>query len=287
MSSAPKKFWIPVFNGVFAHRKRIGAGIWVFLWLIDHTTREMPATDGKVEGLVHGGNPIPLNQIAADLDMSWRSIYDQLCELEKGGYIRKVIHGNGLANGYAVLNSKRFVNRRGKQDESQNKTPEETSIGTPEEKRRGSPLEVCMGTPEEIRNDPCSFPQEPLKKSATHNRKDNTRQHKDDTDVDPSLAARFLCEVCGNFDMRFQRDRSEQIRVEAKNRGLSPKAIADLMISQWNLYNDSRAKLNCPVQSAERFWSSGTWHDAILWPWRDGHLPKPQTDRRYASGVSA
>src|SRR5215468_321775 len=48
-------FVIPVSNGIFAHRDKIGASIWVFLWLIDRSTYEVPTADGQdVEGLVLG-----------------------------------------------------------------------------------------------------------------------------------------------------------------------------------------------------------------------------------------
>jgi Helix-turn-helix domain len=94
---------------------------------------------------------------------------------------------------------------------------------------------------------------------------------------DPSVSARILSEVCGNFNMRFQADRAQQLKAEAAKRGISTKAVADLMISQWRHYNSSRPKLNCPVQSAEKFWTSGIWEDAKSWPWRDPPKKQLQT----------
>jgi hypothetical protein len=94
---------------------------------------------------------------------------------------------------------------------------------------------------------------------------DNTRQEDVEPD-DPSVAVRLLCEECGNFDMRFLGDRARQIKAESLKRGINCKAVADFMISQWQLYNSSRPRLNYPVQSAEKFWTSGIWHDTACWP---------------------
>ena len=106
----------------------------------------------------------------------------------------------------------------------------------------------------------------------TPNKKNRRRQEEDDLD-DPSLASRFLSEACGNFNMHFQAERALQLKAEAAKRGISTKATADLMLSQWELYNSSRTKLSYPVTSAEKFWSSGTWHDSALWPWKEGTAP--------------
>jgi len=261
LKSVPKPTYsIPVSNGLFAHREKIGVAIWVFLWLIDATTKEIPGADGKAEGLVYGGRPLPLGAIAADLKMSWRSTYEQVAQLVEGGYVRKIANGNGRANGYAVVNSKRFA-KRGKSRDANAGTTAEISTGTTEENRRGTTEEKCV--------DLCRKTSVPMQKSATYNKEevlqDNTRQENTEPD-DPSLAARLLCEECGNYDMRFLGDRAKQIKTEAKKRGISCKAVADLMISQWRLYNSSRPRLNYPVQSAEKFWTSGIWHDTACWP---------------------
>lgn len=259
LKSLPKPTYsIPVSNGVFAHQKRIGAAIWVFLWLIDHTTKEVSTEDGKVEGLVSGGHPVPLSDIAADMEkMSSDAVYEHLAHLAKAGYIRKIVHGNGRANGYVVVNSKRFRSRRTKARWLE----VETVVQKPE------------GTVVQKQDDHRAFVSGPSYKSPGIYKEevlqDNTRQEDIEPD-DPSVAARLLCEECGNYDMRFLGDRAEQIKTEAKKRGISCKADADFMISQWRLYNSSRARLTCPVQSAERFWTSGTWDDSKLWPWKDG-----------------
>jgi biotin operon repressor len=242
--SSKPTYAIPVSNGLFAHREKIGAAIWVFLWLIDATTKEIPGADGKAEGLVYGGQPVPLSVIAADLDMSRDAIFEHLGLLTKAGYIRKVGYGNGRPNGYAVVNSKRFANRRTKTGRwdtvtvVQKQVDRRTKTGRPSYKS------------------PSIYKEEVLQ--------DITRQEDTEPD-DPSTAARLLCEECGNYDMRFQGDRAEQIKVEAKKRGMTCKAVAELMISRWQLFNSSRPRLNYPVQSALKFWTSGIWDNPACW----------------------
>jgi hypothetical protein len=105
-----------------------------------------------------------------------------------------------------------------------------------------------------------------------------TRAQDEPEVTDPHFWVRLLSEECGNFDVRFQRERIEQIKALAAKRNIAAKEAAEFMVSQWQSYNSSRAKLNFPVSSAERFWTSGTWHDSDLWPWIKGQEPK---SRRY------
>jgi hypothetical protein len=106
----------------------------------------------------------------------------------------------------------------------------------------------------------------------TRNKKKEEDREKDGDD-DPCLASRLLSEVCGNFNMKFQSDRGLQIKAEAAKRGTTARAVANLMITQWELYNSSRGRLSYTVSSAEKFWSSGTWHDSGLWPWEKAAAP--------------
>jgi hypothetical protein len=109
---------IPVSNGIFAHRKRIGAAIWVFLWLIDKTTKEVEAMNGEgMDGLVFGGRPVTMSAVATDLQLSVNGVRDQLSQLLRAGYIRTIQHGVGIANGYAVLNSKKWGRNESHEEE--------------------------------------------------------------------------------------------------------------------------------------------------------------------------
>jgi len=176
MSGAERNFSIPVSNGIFGHRRRIGAAVWVFLWLIDHTTKEIPTADGKVEGLVHGGQPVALGTIASDLEMSWDAIQQHLAQLAIAGYIRKIVHGTGRANGYAVINSKRFSNRRTKRDRSNPETAVQNATGTP--------VQDAIGTHGENAIDLSRFVRGPIDKTPSVYKEevlqDNTRHTKSD-----------------------------------------------------------------------------------------------------------
>ena len=79
-----QSYSFPVWNGIFEHRARIGEAIWVFLWCIDRITREK---DGI--GIVYGGAPIKIRQMAEDLDFSYRTIERHFEILESGRYVTR------------------------------------------------------------------------------------------------------------------------------------------------------------------------------------------------------
>lgn len=66
---------IAVSNGIFEHCEQIGVALWVFLWMLDRTTKEAPGDDGQIEGLVYGGRPIPARDIGNDLQMTVRTVH--------------------------------------------------------------------------------------------------------------------------------------------------------------------------------------------------------------------
>jgi hypothetical protein len=74
---------IPVWNGLLAHRPRVGAAIWAFLWCLDGITQE---TDGV--GLVHGGAPVKIPVIAAALQINESTARRDLKHLDREGYVR-------------------------------------------------------------------------------------------------------------------------------------------------------------------------------------------------------
>lgn len=93
---------IPVWNGVFEHFARIGEALWVFEWCLDGITKE---TDGI--GLVHGGAPVKLKRIAADLKgIHQEMVRRHLKKLVDGKYLRmrRTAYGQIIE----VLNSKKF-----------------------------------------------------------------------------------------------------------------------------------------------------------------------------------
>ncbi|WP_176705861.1 hypothetical protein [Paenibacillus hemerocallicola] len=81
---------IPVSNGLFEHRERIGPAIWEFLWLIDRTTTEEVDDNGERWGLVLGGVPVKHEQIAHELGSSERTVKRNLARLKDEMYISSI-----------------------------------------------------------------------------------------------------------------------------------------------------------------------------------------------------
>jgi hypothetical protein len=112
LSSCPatprQNYPIPISNGILerSHVEAIGPAIWVFLWMIDHTTKEVPGEDGQFEGLVFGGAQVRAAVIAADLGLSVRLVHEHIKRLRS--YIRVIPMGEGLPSGYAVVKSKKW-----------------------------------------------------------------------------------------------------------------------------------------------------------------------------------
>ena len=100
---------IPVSNGIFEDCQQIGVALWVFLWMLDRTTKEAPGDDGQIEGLVYGGRPIPARDIGNDLQMTVRTVHAHLKHLLDAGYLRTISFGDGIPPGYRVLKSKKWA----------------------------------------------------------------------------------------------------------------------------------------------------------------------------------
>jgi hypothetical protein len=105
---APTTFAIPISSGILAHCQKIGIALWVFIWLIDRTTREVPSANGCTEGLVYGGRAIRAHEIGRELEMPTRTVQAHLDRLVAYGYLRRINHAQGVASGYAVLRSKKW-----------------------------------------------------------------------------------------------------------------------------------------------------------------------------------
>jgi len=81
---------IPVSNGLFEHKERIGAAIWEFLWCIDRTTSEEIDGDGIRWGIILHGTPIKIERIAAEIKSSSRTVQRNMSHLKSEGYISTV-----------------------------------------------------------------------------------------------------------------------------------------------------------------------------------------------------
>jgi DNA-binding transcriptional ArsR family regulator len=285
----PRTFTIPVSNGLLcaSHREKIGAAIWVFLWLIDHTTKEVPAADGKVEGLVHGGQPVALSAIASDLGMSWDAIYEHLAQLAKAGYVRKIVHGIGRANGYAVVNSKRFSNRRTKADRSEPETSVQNPAGTPVQNATGTPVQIPIDLPAFVRGptdkSPSVYKERLLQDLSRHKSND------DDPHFTPDMIAQAVCDDLGLSGADLMRTIGDVAKYELKH-GKTADEVRGAMTEAWREHSAALAdgKLD-PAYSPgpDTFFGKAKWRNKATWNWREGHKPRPEKSRRYANGASA
>ncbi|UYL94147.1 putative transcriptional regulator [Geobacillus phage vB_GthS_PK5.2] len=104
----PESFYFPVYTGLLTpeHRERIGPAIWEFLWLISKVTKEVQE-EGETLGIVLGGRPVKLAEIADDLGSSERSVRRNITRLKEQGYIESVRAPYGEI--YRVRKSKKFA----------------------------------------------------------------------------------------------------------------------------------------------------------------------------------
>lgn len=88
------------------HRKRLGLAIYEFIWCIDKVTKEIPESGGKQDGIVLGGAPVKVGQIAKDLGEDARVARRNLVSLAGEGYITRTRTPYGFS--IKVRNSQKF-----------------------------------------------------------------------------------------------------------------------------------------------------------------------------------
>ena len=105
-----KPIMLPVSRGILEHKDRMGPAIWEFLWFIDKVTEDVPDGAGKFNGIVLGGHPVSLAQIAGDLKEAVITTRRNVAALESAGYIiRQRLPENRC--GYMVTNSIKWIQR--------------------------------------------------------------------------------------------------------------------------------------------------------------------------------
>jgi len=100
----------PMYSGLLEHRhyKKIGSAIWLFLWCISSTTKEVER-DGIVWGIVLGNKPVKISDLENEFGVSDRTIRSWIKTLEDNQYIKVTRAPYGLV--FTVRNSKKFKNR--------------------------------------------------------------------------------------------------------------------------------------------------------------------------------
>jgi hypothetical protein len=82
------RFYAPMWGGLLTaeHRDRMGSAVWEYMWTIVRTTKEVER-DGQCWGLVRGGAPVKIEEIAAECGWDPRTVRRHLTRLQKGGYL--------------------------------------------------------------------------------------------------------------------------------------------------------------------------------------------------------
>lgn len=60
---------------------------------------------------------------------------------------------------------------------------------------------------------------------------------------------------------------------------IAPEHIKSQLVGAWTTYKQAIPNLEWNYSSPQKFFEGGLWADPKLWPWKDGHQPKP-TERR-------
>ncbi|CAI6074984.1 hypothetical protein PAECIP112173_02353 [Paenibacillus sp. JJ-100] len=96
----------PIYSGILEpdHYKKIGNAIWLFLWCISSTTKEIEE-EGTVWGVVLGGKPMKLSEIAEYFGVNDKTVSRWLNDLETNKYIELTRAPRGLI--LKVRNSKK------------------------------------------------------------------------------------------------------------------------------------------------------------------------------------
>ncbi|MGG1880154.1 hypothetical protein ABDI30_21640 [Paenibacillus cisolokensis] len=100
----------PMYSGLLEpeHYKKIGSSIWLFLWCISSTTKELEE-EGTVWGIVLGGRPLKLSEIAGYFGVNDKTVSRWMDTLEQHEYIRVTRAARGLI--LSVRNSKKWADK--------------------------------------------------------------------------------------------------------------------------------------------------------------------------------
>jgi hypothetical protein len=133
----PDSYPFPTYSGLLEpkHYKQIGSALWLFLWCVSSTTREREE-DGVIWGLVLGGKPNKLPELAAKFGVNDKTVSRWLEALEQHSYVRLKRAPHGLI--IEVKNSKRQKGRTDRNVRSDANEPTDMSDLPPGEQTKMS-----------------------------------------------------------------------------------------------------------------------------------------------------
>ncbi|WP_430701168.1 hypothetical protein [Paenibacillus tundrae] len=118
----------PIYSGILEpeHYKRIGNAIWLFLWCISSTTKEIEEEE-TVWGVVLGGKPMKLSEIAEYFGVNDKTVSRWLNDLETNKYIEVTRAPRGLI--LKVRNSKKRSDKSVRSVESEQTKVSDHTVG--------------------------------------------------------------------------------------------------------------------------------------------------------------
>ncbi|OHX39208.1 HTH domain-containing protein [Cytobacillus oceanisediminis] len=107
----PESYPFPTYSGLLEpeHYKKIGSALWLFLWCVSSTTKEIER-DGVTWGIVLGNKPLKRAELAEPFGVSERTVQRWLDDLEAHGYIKITRAPYGYI--LTVKNSKKYNKER-------------------------------------------------------------------------------------------------------------------------------------------------------------------------------
>jgi hypothetical protein len=103
----PDSYPFPMYSGLLEpeHYKKIGSAIWLFLWCVSSTTKDVER-EGVAWGIVLGNKPIKREELAEQFGVAERTVQRWIDTLEQQQYIKITRAPYGMI--FSVKNSKKF-----------------------------------------------------------------------------------------------------------------------------------------------------------------------------------
>ena len=133
MTAMETSYPFPMYSGILEpeHYKKIDNAIWLFLWCVSSTTKEVER-EGVRWGVVLGNKPIKIDEIADQFGVHRSTIKRWIEVLETEGYIRVTRAPYGLI--FTVRNSKKFMSKDGLSGQIENgpSDPDRSNMNHPD-----------------------------------------------------------------------------------------------------------------------------------------------------------
>jgi hypothetical protein len=121
----------------------------IFLWFLEHVTRDEPDGEGDFLGIVLHGRPVRVQQVAMELGMKERACRRHLSRLVKMGYVLQKKTGVGTCT-YTVTKSKKWFYKRqpgaGRNNPSKSLEPQASLFSPDQREPRPTHQKVASGS---------------------------------------------------------------------------------------------------------------------------------------------